>query len=87
MKKLEITSSLKEARDFEDAVYNFLSDKFEFEASDTVISKKAFNTDWSLEDRDAMDNLEEEAREALESAGLTEFDIQTVDVDETEEEY
>lgn len=85
MKKLEITSSLSEARRFEEAVYDMLSHKFEFEASDTVISKDSFNTDWSLEDRDAMDNLEEEAREALESAGLTEFDIQAVDVDDVEE--
>lgn len=80
MKKLEITTSLREARRFEEAVNDsFLRNEFDFEASDTILSKRMYDVDNDEFDCDRICQLKNDAMEELASRGLEEFDIQVVE--------
>ena len=72
---LEISSSIREANEFENVILNMLRDSFEFESSNVAVSKQGFDDD----EQDEIDELEEEATAALDAAGLQEYEITQID--------
>ena len=72
---LEISSSIREANEFENVILNMLRDSFEFESSNVAVSKQGFDED----EQDEIDELEEETRAALDAYGLQEYEINQVE--------